>query len=89
MKNFGLISRPASSPVACLSPPFCWNSITRKPSKPASRRALRYSVAYMPKRQGPQAPAVRKTYFCTISACERPSRAPRSVRNFTRLPTVK
>jgi hypothetical protein len=43
-KNFGFIWRPISSPVACLSPPVCWNSRTRKPSKPESRSALRYSV---------------------------------------------
>jgi hypothetical protein len=61
MKNFGLNSSPTSSPVAWASPPCCWKSITRKPSKPASRSALRYSVTYMPKRQGPQAPAVRNT----------------------------
>ena len=41
--------------------------MTRKPSKPASRSALRYSVTYMPKRHGPQAPAVRKTNFSTMS----------------------
>ena len=60
-KNVGFISRPLASPVACERPPFCWKSTTRKPSKPASRSALRYSVTYMPKRQGPQAPAVTKT----------------------------
>ena len=41
--------------------------MTRKPSNPASRSALRYSVTYMPKRHGPHAPAVRKTYFFTTS----------------------
>ncbi len=61
MKNFGFISRPCASPVACLRPPCCWNSSTRKPSKPESRSALRYSVTYVPKRHGPQAPAVTNT----------------------------
>ena len=89
MKKPGFISSPASSPVACFRPPFCWNSITRKPSKPASRSALRYSVAYMPKRQGPHAPAVRKTYFSTMSRWPSLSCSARSVRNLTRLPTVK
>ena len=60
-KKGGFITRPASSPVACFKPPFCWNNNTRNPSKPPSRKALRYSVAYMPKRHGPQAPAVRNT----------------------------
>ncbi len=60
-KNVGFISSPTPSPVACLRPPVCWNSSTRKPSKPASRSALRYSVTYMPKRHGPHAPAVMNT----------------------------
>ena len=42
------------------SPPDCWKSITRKPSKPELRSASRYSASYMPKRHGPQAPAVKK-----------------------------
>ena len=38
----GYVEEP--SPVACLRPPVCWNRSTRKPSKPESRSALRYSV---------------------------------------------
>src|SRR5579859_4232991 len=88
-KNVGVISRPLSSPVAWLRPPVCWKRTTRKPSNPASRSALRYSVTYIPKRQGPQAPAVKNTYFLTISLDDRPCLSRRVQRYFTRLPTVK
>src|SRR5688500_7361620 len=49
----GAILRPSSLPVACWMPPAIWNVRTRKPSKPASRSAFRYSVTYMPNRRGP------------------------------------
>ena len=39
-----ITSEETSGPVACVRPPCCWNSMTRNPSKPASRSALRYSV---------------------------------------------
>ena len=56
---------PRRSPAS--GRPSAGRGTTRKPSKPASRSALRYSVTYMPKRHGPHAPAVRKTYLLTIS----------------------
>ena len=67
------ISNPSPSP-AWLMPPDCWKSRTRKPSKPAFRRARRYSASYMPKRHGPQEPAVTKTYLSMMSCRETPAR---------------
>ena len=52
--------RPAS-PVFALTPSSCWNVRMRNPSKPALRSARRNSPSYMPNRQGPQPPAVKKT----------------------------
>ncbi len=49
------------SPLAALIPSVCWKSKTRNPSKPAFCRANRYSASYMPKRHGPQEPAVKNT----------------------------
>src|SRR4030067_1125448 len=48
-KKSRFISRPASI-SAWLSPPSCWKSSTRKPSKPELRSARRYSASYMLKR---------------------------------------
>ena len=59
-KKSRFISSPASA-SDWLRPPDCWNSSTRKPSKPELRSARRYSASYMPKRQGPHAPAVKNT----------------------------
>ena len=86
-KKSVFISRPAWAPD-WLSPPDCWNRMTRKPSKPELRRARRYSASYMPKRQGPQAPAVTKMWLSRISWRAIP---PSSSfwRCWTRLPTVK
>ena len=49
------------SPEAALMPSLSLNSSTRNPSKPAFFNAKRYSASYMPKRHGPQEPAVKKT----------------------------
>ena len=61
---------------------------TRKPSKPAFCRAKRYSASYMPKRQGPQEPAVKNTWSFTMSSRDMPCFS-RPCRFCTRLPTVK
>ncbi len=58
-KKSTFISRPAPA-SDWLSPPDCWKSMTRKPSKPELRSARRYSASYMPNRHGPHAPAVMK-----------------------------
>ena len=89
MKNLGSKLSPFFSPLACLMPPFIWKSSTLKPSKPASRRALRYSVTYIPKRHGPHEPAVRNTCLSMMSSVDIPCRSRSSLRYFTRLPTVK
>ena len=81
------ISRPAST-SDWPSPPDCWNRMTRKPSKPELRSARRYSASYMPKRHGPHAPAVMKTWFSRISWRAIPF-ASSFWRCCTRLPTVK
>src|ERR1700689_4029601 len=54
------------SPEAALIPSLSLNSSTRKPSKPAFFNAKRYSASYMPKRQGPQEPAGKKTKLSRI-----------------------
>ena len=63
-----------ASPEAAFTPSFCWNSSTRKPSKPAFCKARRYSDSYMPKRHGPHEPAVKKTWLLMISVFRHPAR---------------